>query len=98
MRVLTFALCLPVFALTAPLSASADDRTADYGSAPAPAETVIEKRVSPTGNTQLKARDESALNPVDEVRKDFGYTSDEELKEESEAAVLDGKDFTMYNR
>lgn len=94
MRVLTFALCVSVFALTMSPSAFADDRTADYGSTPARANTVIEKRMSPTGDTQLKASDESELNPVEQVREGFSYGTSEELNEASKAAVLDGQSVT----
>ncbi len=94
MRALIFTLFLTATFVLSGVSAHADDRTADYSTAPKPAKTVIQKRTTPAGNAQVKATDKSTLKAVDEVRKDFGYTSDEDLKQESEAAVLDGKDFT----
>lgn len=93
MRVLIFALCLPVFVAFAPSAIADDERTATYGSPP-PAKTVIHKSTTPQGDTKLQAKDGSSLNPLNNVREGFNYGSDEDLNEASKAAVLDGDLYT----
>jgi len=94
MRVLIFALCLPVLvAFASPSALADDDRTATYGSPP-PSTPVIYKSTTPQGDTKLEAKDNTSLNPLNNVREGFNYGSDEDLNEASKSAVLKGDLYT----
>lgn len=93
MRITGFILGVSVLALGLAHSANADEsRTATYSKAQP--QTKIEKRVTPTGETRVRANDKTPLNPVDNVRDQFRYESPDDLNEESKAAVFDGKLYT----